>query len=170
MKNKILTLGIACFVLISFAFSVSAEEVSDVEPSVEMQQPAPQMNQGEMPQRDMPAGGMGQMGERPERGNMEQNAPSQDGVTAPQENNVQQNTEATAESGETNTEESVQETEQMMQGEFNPADMEANPFGENMQTSAKTEKPYEKWITPIISALAMIFGFVFVALYKRKQI
>lgn len=167
MKNKITILGVVCLVLISFALSVYADETT-VAPAEEIQQTAPDMPQGQAPQGERPQGEMprGQMptntGERPTRGGMEQPVPSQ--TEAPE---AAENTEQMTES-EATSQESTDEQAQPSQDGFEFDNMQnPNPF-EGMQTT-ETEKPYEKWVTPVISAFAMVFGFVFVTLYKRKR-
>lgn len=167
MKNKITILGVVCLILISFALSVYADETT-VAPAEEIQQTAPDMSQGQVPQGERPQGEMprGEIpentGERPARDGMEQPVTAQ--TEAPE---AAENTEQMTES-EATSQESTDEQAQPSQDAFEFDNMQnPNPF-EGIQTT-ETEKPYEKWITPIISAISLIFGFVFVILYKRKR-
>lgn len=52
---------------------------------------------------------------------------------------------------------------------FNPMEQGDFPIGQQTQTTEESEKLYEKWITPAACAVLLIFGFAFVAFYKRKQ-
>lgn len=174
MKNKILIIGIVC--LMFTAFSVSAEEFVQP-PSGEIQMPRGEFAPGQPPQGGRGTTPPGGMGEFPETEATEQEAPSLTETPSASEETAPQNTEMEIEAVE---EEQPADGQPQMpdmnmeggmepRGQFNPENMQGFPFAQSEQEAQESEKPYEKWVTPIISAVMLIFGFVFVALYKRKQ-
>lgn len=171
MKNKLLVIGAVCLLLTTFVFAVSAEQPETAFPSMENGQNLPQMPQGEMPQGQAPQGSRGQMPsenmeEMPAGIATEQIEPAQTDET----NTTQENTQSEQPAWNENQRPEMNMDENVPQRDgFNPMEQGDFPIGQQTQTTEESEKLYEKWITPAVSAVLLIFGFIFVAFYKRKQ-
>lgn len=171
MKNKIPVLFTVLLILTLSVFAVSDDETSAIP---ERGQKVQQMPQDAMPQDEFtpgqrPQGGRGQIpaegtGDMPEQ--VQQTEPVQESSTK-EENTTGEEQSISGE--ENQMPEMNMEGNMPQRGGFNPMEQGGFPFEQETQTTEETEKPYEKWITPIVSAVLLVFGFVFVALYKRKE-
>ena len=173
MKNKISALFIVLLIVTLSVFVVSADDTSAIP---EIRQEFPQKTKGEMQQGEFtpgqrPQGGRGQMSAQESSGETvteqkEQSSPVQENGTT--EKN--KTSEEQSPSGEQNQMlEMDMEGNMPQRGGFNPMEQSGFSSGRETQTEEEAEKPYEKWMTSIVSAVLLIFGLVFVALYKRKE-
>lgn len=191
MRNKILSIFLATLLLIFSAVNICADEftppqMSEGQMPQGMQPPEggrPNFQNGELP-ADFPQGEMPPRGQMPQgegrqfpQGEMPmKEAPANitSSETKPAEGvkgGIKEDPSTEADENQTTEQTEVPATENGFappEG-FNPENMGNFNFGQQGTANQTPENPFTKWITPIFSVVFLIFGFLFVALYKRKK-